>query len=427
VSEFLSSYDAVVVGAGHNGLVCAAYLARAGLKVGVVERTDRIGGACVTEELFPGFRISTASYSLSLLLPEIVSELGLDLDVRCKEPGAFAPYEDGGGLFIWTDRDRAAQSIAEVSPADAEAYPKFEELWDEAAARLRPLLDYPATRKQARRAFRRSEIEGLFDRTVDGSIAELCEEYFESDVMRGLMASQGIIGTAAGPRTPGTAYIFLHHAFGEAAGRSGSWGFVRGGMGAITQALAEVVRAAGGEIRTEAPVATIRSDGARRATGVVLESGEEIDAQVVCSNADPKRTVSLVDNGSLPPEFVEDVQLFPTEGTVVKVNCALSGLPKFRGVGKEGEIGPEHSGTITVSPSIDYLEDACRAAAEGKPAPNMFCEAWIQTASEPDLAPEGKHTLSVFAQYVPYKFAEGTWDERRDEIGDVPTSTRGSG
>lgn len=419
----MSSYDAIVIGAGHNGLVCAGYLARAGLKVCVVERTDRIGGACVTEELFPGFRISTASYSLSLLLPEIVKELGLRLDVRTKDPVAFAPFEDGGGLCLWSDRAKASEEIKRISPADAEAYPKFEELFDEAAARLRPLLSYPATRKQARRAFRQSEIEDLFKKTVDGSIAELCEEYFESDIMRGVTASQGIIGSAAGPRTPGSAYVFLHHAFGQAAGKSGAWGFVRGGMGAITAELSRVAGEAGADIRLESPVARIENEGHRRVTGVILDSGEEIHAPVVCSNADPKRTVSLMPRDGLPPEFLEDIELFPSDGTVVKVNCALSGLPQFKGMSTGDTPGPEHLGTITVAPSIDYLEDACRASAEGRPADNMFIEAWIQTASEPDLAPPGKHTLSMFAQYAPYTLAEGTWDERRDEIGDKVVAT----
>ena len=415
----MASYDAIVIGAGHNGLTCAAYLARGGMKTLVLEATDRVGGACVTEELFPGFRISTASYSLSLLLPEVVKELGLDLDVRSKEPVAFAPFEDGGGLCLWGDRAKAAEEIARFSPHDAEAYPRFEELFDEAARRLRPLLSYPATRKQARRAFRKSEVEDLFARTVDGSIADLCEEYFETDVMQGLMASQGIIGSAAGPRTPGSAYVFLHHAFGEAAGRSGAWGFVRGGMGAITASLRAVLEEAGGELRLESPVSAIKTDTHRRAAGVVLASGEEIDAPVVCSNADPKRTLELMPRAGLPPEFVEDVELLPSEGTVVKVNCALSGLPRFTGMSDASSPGPEHLGTITIAPSIAYLEDACRAAAEGRPAERMFCEAWIQTASEPELAPEGKHTLSVFAQYAPYRLADSTWDERRDEIGDL--------
>ena len=417
------SFDAIVIGAGHNGLVCACYLARAGLKVAVIERTDRIGGACVTEELFPGFRISTASYSLSLLLPEIVRELGLDLDVRVKDPELFAPFEDGGGLTLWRDPAKRREEIARVSPADAEAYPRWHELFEEASRRLRPLLGYPATRKQARREFRKSEVEKLFARTVDASIAELCEEYFESDLMQGLMASQGIIGSAAGPRTPGSAYIYLHHAFGQAAGEPGAWGFVRGGMGAITQALAQRARALGVEIRTESEVARIKLADRRRAAGVVLGSGEEIDAPVVCSNATPQLSASFVPDGMLPPEYVQDVELMGTRGTVVKVNCALGALPRFKGMDGGDAPGPEHLGTVTISPSIGYLEDACLAAAEGRPAENMFCEAWIQTATEPDLAPPGKHTLSVFAQYAPYELAEGSWSERRDEIGDLVLGT----
>lgn len=415
-------YDAIVIGAGHNGLVCAAYLAREGLKTLVVERSDRIGGACVTEELFPGFRISTASYSLSLLMPEVISELGLELDIRPKDPESFAPLPDGGGLVMWKDPAKRHEAISKISPADADAFPKFEELFEEASRYLRPLLSFPATRKQARRSFRRSEVERLFKRTVDGSIADLSEEFFESELIQGLTASQGIIGSAAGPRTPGTAYIYLHHAFGTVTGEPGVWGFVRGGMGAITSQLADVVRAAGGEIRTEAEVAQIKLD-ARRAGGVVLASGEEIEAGIVLSNADPKRTVSFLSDSKLSPEFVQDIDLVPTSGTVVKINCALSGLPRFKGMGDGSTPGPEHLGTITVAPSIDYLEAACEDAAEGRPADRFFIEAWIQSASEPELAPQGKHTLSIFSQYAPYELAEGTWADRRDEIGDKVIAT----
>ena len=415
------SYDAIVIGAGHNGLVAAAYLARSDLKVLVVERSDRIGGACVTEELFPGFHISTASYSLSLLQPEIVSELGLDLDIRPKDPELFHPLPGGGGLTMWKDPARRHEEVTRVSPADADAIDRFEALFETASTRLRPLLSFAATRKQARRAFMNSEFKNLYKRTVDQSIAETVEEFFESELIQGIYASQGIIGSAAGPRTPGTAYIYLHHAFGSIL-EPGDWGFVRGGMGAITAQLADVVRAAGGEIRLEAEVAQVKLDR-RRAGGVVLASGEEIEADMVLSNADPKRTVSFLADADLAPEFVQDIDLMPRAGTVIKINCALSGLPRFAGMDASDSPGPEHLGTITVSPSIDYLEDACRHAAEGRPAERFFIEAWIQSASEPELAPTGKHTLSVFAQYAPYELAEGTWAERRDEIADRVIAT----
>jgi len=419
----VASYDAVVIGAGHNGLTCAAYLARAGLRTIVLERTDVAGGACVTEELWPGYRMSTAAYSLSLLQPQVVADLGLGFEVRARDPVYFTPFSDGGGLLVPRDPRAAHQAIAKISPSDADAYVRFHDLFDEAATRLQPFLTYPATRKQIRRAFRRSDTEGLFDRTVDGAIADVCEEYFVSDVMRGLLSSQGITGTAGGPRTPGTSYVFLHHASGRALGEVGSWGFVRGGMGAVTQALAEAVRSAGGEIRLEAEVSSVLLDSARRVSGVALKSGEVIDATTVCSNADPKRTLQLLPRSALPPEFIEDVELFPSTGTVVKVNCALGGLPKFRGLSEGGAPGPEHLGMITIAPSIDYLEKACSAAADGLIPDEFFCEAWIQTASEEGLAPEGKHTLSIFAQYAPYDPAEGAWDDLRETVGDRVIAT----
>jgi phytoene dehydrogenase-like protein len=424
IGELLAEmHDAIVVGAGHNGLTCAAYLAGRGLDVLVLERSDRIGGACVTEELFPGFFISTASYSLSLLEPDIVDELGLKLDVRIKDPTLFAPMDGGGGLLMWRDPQKRAEQIGAVSKADAEAYPKFLELFEEASRVFRPFLSYPATRKQVARAFRRSETEKLFSRTVTGSIADLCEDYFESDLMQGLTASQGIIGSGAGPRTPGTAYIYLHHAFGQAAGESGAWGLVRGGMGAITGALADVVKERGGEIRLNSEVDHIKLGDRRRAAGVVLADGTDIDAATVISNADPRRSLALLEGTSVPREYVEDVGLIPMNGTVVKVNCALGGLPRFTGMSSGSEPGPEHLGTITISPSIDYLEKGARAAEEGRATDEFFIEAWIQSATEDGLAPAGKHTLSIFAQYVPYELKDSTWDERREQIGDSVIAT----
>ncbi|MGH2786974.1 MAG: phytoene desaturase family protein [Actinomycetota bacterium] len=420
----MSSYDIVVVGAGHNGLVCAAYLARAGLSVVVLERSDRIGGACVTEELFEGFRMSSAAYSLSLLRPEVIDDLELELDVRFADPAVFAPMDNGPGLLLWRDSAARHRAIGEVFGADADAYDDFCALFGEAAAQLRPLFSYPATRRHVRRAFKKSAFDDLFAKTIDGSIADVCEEYFESDVMKGIMASQGILGSTAGPRTPGTAYIFLHHFLGTFTGAPGEWALVRGGMGMVTEQLAEAVRRAGGEIRLEAEVAGLKLDGRRRASGVVLTGGEEIDARAVCSNADPHRTVALFPRGSLPADFVADVELLSTPGATLKVNCALSGLPAFTHMsGNATGPGPEHLGAITVAPSIEYLEKACLDAAAGRPASDMFCEAWIQSAGEDGLAPRGKHTLSVFAQYAPYELAEGTWDERREEIGNLVIGT----
>jgi phytoene dehydrogenase-like protein len=419
----MPAYDAAVIGAGHNGLVCAAYLARAGLSVVVLERSDRIGGACVTEELFGGFRMSTAAHALSLIRPEIVDELGIKLDIRPADPLAFAPFDDGGGLALWRDESARRNALSEISASDADAYERFHELFEDAAARLRPLMSYPATRRHVRRAFGKSDTENLFARTVEGSIADLCEEYFETDVMQGLIASQGIIGSSAGPRTAGTAYIYLHHVCGTITGRPGGRAFVRGGMGAVTKQLADVVQTAGGEIRLEAEVASLKLDGGRRPSGVVLTTGEEIEARAVCSNADPKRTVALFPSGSLPDDFLAEIDVLPTTGTVVKVNCALGGLPAFSGMPQSSSPGPEHLGIITVAPSIEYLEKACNEAAAGHPATAMFCDAWIESAMEPELAPEGKHTLSVVAQYVPYELADGTWDERRDEIGDRVVAT----
>ncbi|HEX2050649.1 MAG TPA: NAD(P)/FAD-dependent oxidoreductase [Actinomycetota bacterium] len=413
----MEPYDAVVVGAGHNGLTCAAYLARAGLRTIVLERAERAGGACVTDEPWPGYRVPGAAYALSLLLPEVVDELGLDLDVRALDPQLFAPLDDGGGLFVWRDRARTVDGIARLSQSDARGYAAFDDLFGDAAARLTPLLTYPATRAHVRRAFRKSEHENLFARTVTGSIAEVCEQHFETDALRGLVASQGVTGTSAGPRTPGTAYVYLHHATGRAAGARGAWGFVRGGMGAVADALEGAARAAGAEIRTGAEVARVDVRDGRRAAGVVLASGEEIEARAVCSNADPRRTVSLVPAGTLPPEFVEDVDLLPASGTVVKVDLALGALPRWRGMGRDA--GPEHRGLTVVAPSIDYLEDACRAAAGGEPAPAMACEVALQSATEDGLAPAGKHVMTVLAQYAPYDLARGTWGERRDEVGEL--------
>jgi phytoene dehydrogenase-like protein len=324
----VSSYDAIVIGAGHNGLTCAAYLGRAGLRTLVVEATDRVGGACVTEELWPGFRASPVAYSLSLLQPDVIADLELALDVARRDPEVVVAL-DGGSLLLYEDRERRAEQIARLSADDARGYDELTTLFERAAEALRPHLSYPATRKVVRRSFRATEIEGLYKKTVTGAVADVCEEYLATDVMRGFVASQGIIGTSAGPRTPGTAYVYLHHSMGTAAGAPGAWGFVRGGMGEVSAQLAAAARRADAEIRLEAPVQSLLLAG-RRVSGVTLESGEEIAAPVVCSSAHPHSTVRLVPDGALPPEVSEDVELVPTTGTAMRITCALGADPVCR-------------------------------------------------------------------------------------------------
>ncbi|HYY44163.1 MAG TPA: NAD(P)/FAD-dependent oxidoreductase [Actinomycetota bacterium] len=421
-----TTYDALVVGGGHNGLVCAAYLCRAGLRTLVLERREVVGGRCVGDKSASGWRMGGAMGPVSALRKDVVSELGLGLEVRSPDPQVFAPLEGGGGLFLWADPARTRDEIARLSPADATAYGDFAARFEEAASRLAPLLTYPATWAHARRVLRRSPIEDLYRETVEASIGEVCEDRFASDSLKGVLAWQALMDSAAGPWTPGTAYLYVHR-LADAAGAQGACGLVRGGGEALTRSLAEAVRSGGGEILTQAEVAAIKpAPDRRRAAGVVLSSGQEVHAPVVCSSADPKRTLSLVDPSLLPSELVEEVSLLPTAGCLVRVDCALSGLPRFAGLPARTEPGPEHLGAIVVAPSLGYLEQGAAAASEGRPAPAMALEAWIQPAIQGSAGEPSRRRarlLSIFAQYAPYELASGTWEERREEIGDAVVSS----
>jgi phytoene dehydrogenase-like protein len=398
--------DAVVVGAGHNGLVAAAYLARAGLDVLVLERRDVVGGAAVTEELLPGYRVSTAAYSLSLLRPDVCRDLELPahgLSWYPKDPQLFVPLPDGRHFFVWRDADRTAAELARIHPADAEGYRRWGAFWEEAVALLRPLVEAPDPPRlgEVEALLARSGRRDVWRLAVAGSAAETVETFFAAEEVRGAFASQGVIGTAASPRAAGTAWVMGYHALGgELNGSTGTWAYVRGGMGSVTQALAAAARAGGAEVRTGAPVARILVDGGR-AWGVRLRDGATVPARLVLSNADPVRTfLGLVPPGALDDTFAERVRTWRTPGSVVKVNLALRELPDYRSL-PGTDAGPQHAGTLEISPSIAYLEDAFAAGQSGRYPPAPFMEVFVASAGDPTLAPPGRHVLSAFTQWAP--------------------------
>src|SRR5215212_3920484 len=413
-------YDAIVVGSGHNGLISAAYLAKAGKRILVLERRDVIGGATVTEEPWPGYRLSTCSYVCNLLLPEVVRDLDLNrhsYDVRPLDPQYFVPFPDGEYLISFLDEAKTKEQIRKVSEKDAAAYQAYWAMWDRIIARMRPLLDLQApTREDIERAFDGPEGEVDWHTLTMKSIAEVLDEYFESEEIKATLCVGGVIGTNAGPRNQGTAYVKYHHILGKIGGHQGAWGYVRGGMGSVSQAIDSSARRAGVEILTDAEVAEVEiQDGT--ATGVNLQGGRSFDADAGLSNADPQRTyLRMVGEWNLPDDLVESVREMRTEGSVVKVLVALGELPDFTSLpGKR--IGPQHTGGIVINPSVDSLQEAWEQCQRGEPSRRPFMDGYIQSATEDRLAPPGKYTLSLFCQYAPYELSEGTWEERRDEIG----------
>ena len=434
-----SRYDVVVIGAGHNGLVAAAYLAAAGRSVLVVERREVVGGACVTEEVWPGYRVSTAAYLCGLLHPAVIRDLDLErygYEILPKDPAFFSPFPDGRSLFVWKDDIQTAREIGRFSQRDAAIYPEYEALLARLGAFVEPWLLRTPPDILRRNA---SDISGLLRfawqavrlpprdlvhvvRIATQSARDFLDGWFESPELKASLATDGVIGARGGPSTPGTAYVLFHHCMGQAAGKRGLWGFVRGGMGGVSDAIAGACRARGVEIRTGTEVERIAVRG-ERASGVVLRGGEEITAGVVVSNADPKRTfLHLVPPGMLPDTFTREVAGIRTDGVAMKINLALRGLPDFR-ARPGGTLGPQHRATIHIGPTMEYIDRAWADAQVGRPSAEPFLEVTIPTTYDASLAPPGAHLMNVFVQYAPYRLAEGTWDQLRERYADRVVAT----
>src|SRR6266536_2099115 len=415
-----SRYDAIVIGAGHNGLVTACYLARAGLRVLVLERRHVVGGACVTEETFPGFMVSTAAYVNSLFHPSIVRDLRLadyGYEVLARNPSSFTPFPDGRSLLMGPDAEPTRKEIAKFSTSDAERYPRYEAMLERVAAvveptltmappdLLRPHLGDVRTLLSLGRAFRRlGDGAGEAVEILTGAARPILDRWFESEELKGTLATDAIIGAMASPSMPGTAYVLFHHVMGECDGVRGVWGYVRGGMGGISNAIASAAREAGAEIRTSAEVARIMVKNGS-VQGVALADGSEIRASRVASGVDANVTfLKLMGNGDLPAEFVQAVRNIDYASASCKINIALSELPDFTAVPGTAP-GPQHRGTIHISPTMEYIERAYDHAKYGRPSQHPIIEATIPSVLDDTVAPPGKHVMSMFTQYFPYRLA----------------------
>ena len=414
-------YDVVVIGGGHNGLVAACYLAGGGLKTLVLERYSEVGGAAISEETFPGYKISTGSYVLSLAPRKILDELGAwseGIELIERNPRFFAPFPDGSSLTYWLDDEEWMKQLRQINPKDADAWWHYDDFVERACRVMdKFILRRPPSWAEVAADFRTPDDALIFQRFYLGSSADVAEYFFDSEQVQAVVAASGLIGCNRGPRDAGTGYNKLYHSMGMVTGKRGSWAYVRGAMGAVTQALKQVALKRGVEIRTDADVVEINiSNG--RAHGVTLASGEVINAGVVVSNADPKRTyLKLVPDGELPHDYKRAIEAIKIDSPVMKINLATSELPKYWML-KDDEQRQGSSGGLFVAPSIDYMQRAADEAKLGKPASAPFMNIHMQSAVDPTVAPAGKHTISIFSQYFPYHLAEGTWDERREEIAD---------
>jgi phytoene dehydrogenase-like protein len=430
------TWDAIVIGGGHNGLVTAAYLARAGKKVLVLERRYRVGGAAVSEEIYPGFTFSVFSYVVSLLRPEIIRDLDLPghgLEILPLE-STVTPMENGDYLATWGDSDKTRREISRHSPRDAEAMVEFGRLMHHMAQAVKPILGMvppDPTSLSPRdllgllrlgkhfRDLGPEKFHALY-KLMTMSAADYLDEWYETDALKATKSASGIIGTFLGPRSPGTAYVLLHHYMGEIDGSFRAWGFAKGGTGAISEAIAGSARRFGAEIRTDAPVSRVIVKRGR-AVGVALENGDELRANLVVSSLDPNRTfLHLVEETALPDDFVTDIRRYKFRGSSGKVNLALAELPNFTCM---PGVGPHLRGAISISPSVEYLERAYDDAKYGEFSRHPYMDVIIPSMIDPHMAPPGQHVMSIFVQYAPYDVIGGWTDAKRDAFGQAVVDT----
>ena len=416
-------FDAIIIGAGHNGLVSAGYLARSGMSVLVLEARNIVGGACVTEELFPGAHYSTCAFVQGKFRQEIISDLDLlsnGLEMEAPDVQGFALFPDGSHVFLWKDPDRTIRALETISKDDAKGYLEFGTKLKRFGELMRPLHfdENVPTRSEVMKVFENAGETQLLNEFMFGSTRSLLQKYFTSEHVRGFLAFYGLVSIEAGPDTPETAYLYGYHATGEFEDITGRWAFVKGGMGGITQALRKSAEAMGAVVFTGTPVDRILVKE-KKAVGVRTMGGEEFHAPIVISNAHPKFTfLKLLGEGDIDKKFRSAVERIDVKGALGRVHLLVDELPHYVGF-DSAEVGPQHSGHCLLGCSLEVFQKAYEAQLKGTWPEEMSVELIIQSVKEPELAPPGMHTITLGVQHTPYDLAEGTWDERREEWADT--------
>jgi phytoene dehydrogenase-like protein len=436
-------YDTIIIGGGHNGLVAAAYLAKAGRRVCVLERRHVLGGCAASEQLWPGYKVSVAAYVISLFLPEIIRELRLNhygLRILPRDPSSFTPLPDGRSLLLGSDQRANRAEISKFSSADAEAYPRYVKLLQRVAAKLEPLLSqaapdpFPVAGRTIGLGKKLRDAAKLYDmykaagelgddlphalELLSGAARPILERWFESEPLRATLATDAIIGAFASISAPGTAYVLLHHVMGEAGGERGVWGYVAGGMGGLADALENACNDLKVDIRRETEVRRILTENGKVA-GVQLADGTVLESTTVASSVDANLTfLKMLSDGELPRDFREAIGRIDYASASAKINLALSEPPQFTAVKEQG-LGPHHRGTMHISPSLDYLERAYHEARLGQPSSEPILEMTMASSVDRSIVPEGKQLMSIFVQYAPYQLAAGqSWDQVKDSFAD---------